>query len=192
MSRIETHQKLPLTKGFHSHPVSFTAVIFLTMISFSSFLRASDPSPVGSPAPEIVAVDQDGKEIDLSSVFSLGTTLVYFYPKADTSGCTAQACSLRDSIEELKNLGITVIGVSKDSPEAQKRFQEKYELPFTLIADQDGKVARAFGVGSILGFTARSSFLVRDGKIVWAQPKAKTAGHAVEVKAALASLEPQS
>jgi len=79
------------------------------------------------------------------------------------------------------------VGVSKDTPAAQKKFQEKYQLPFPLLADHDGKVAEAFGVGGLLGFSNRSSFLIKDGKVIWAQPKAKTSGHAEEVKAALAA-----
>jgi len=160
----------------------------LAIMSLFPILRASEPTPVGSPAPAVTCPDQDGNVVNLGEALASGTTLVYFYPKADTPGCTAQACSLRDAIEELKALDVTVIGVSSDSPAAQKKFQEKYELPFTLLADEKGEVAAAFGVGGVLGFTRRSSFLVRDGVVVWAQPKAGTKGHADEVKAALAAL----
>ncbi len=169
-----------------------TSSLILTIFTFMNFpqiLRASDPLQVGAEAPSPAAVDQDGNPFSLSSAYESGTVLVYFYPKADTGGCTKQACSLRDAIEDLKGLGVTVVGVSKDSPESQKKFQEKYDLPFTLIADDDRKVAEAFGVGGVLGFSNRSSFLVKGGKIVWLSPKAKTEGHADEVKEALKSLE---
>ncbi len=164
------------------------AIATLAMIKLP-FVQASDPSMVGSPAPTPAAIDQDGKPLDLAATYAKGITLVYFYPKADTPGCTAQACSLRDGIEDLKSLGVQVIGVSKDTPAAQKKFQEKYNLPFPLIADTDGKVAEAFGVGRILGFTSRTSFLVKDGKIAWVEPKAGTKNHAEQVKAALQSLK---
>lgn len=163
------------------------AITALTMIKLP-FVHASDPAMIGTPAPTPAAVDQDGKALDLAATYAKGITLVYFYPKADTPGCTAQACSLRDGIEDFKGLGVQVIGVSKDTPAAQKKFQEKYSLPFPLIADSDGKVAEAFGVGRILGFTNRTSFLVKDGKIAWVEPKAGTKNHAEQVKAAIESL----
>lgn len=171
--------------------LNFTLILAMSLIP-SSLLRANDLTQPGAPAPRISAPDQDGNPLDLGALYDQGTTLVYFYPKADTPGCTAQACGLRDAISELKDLGIQVVGVSKDTPAAQKKFQAKYELPFPLIADYEGKVAEAFGVGSMLGFTSRSSFLIQDGKVVWAQPKAQTAGHAAEVKAALAALPKSS
>lgn len=157
---------------------------------FTLFSQAA-PLPVGSDAPQLSAIDQDGNAIDLGKIFAQGTTLVYFYPKADTGGCTAQACSLRDSITDLKDLGVNVIGVSRDKPEAQKKFQEKYQLPFPLVADHDGAVAKAFGVPGMLGLpvTSRQSFLVRDGKIVWFTPSAKTSGHAKEIQEALKNLQ---
>jgi len=162
------------------------AILFLLNMSLLSFLWA-DPLPVGSAAPTPAAIDQDGKPVDLAALYQKGITLVYFYPKADTPGCTAQACSLRDSIVDLKALGIQVVGVSRDTPESQKKFQEKYALPFTLIADKDGAVAKVFGVPSMV-ISARQSFLVKDGKIVWMTPKADTAGHAQQVETAIKAL----
>ncbi|MFV0337241.1 MAG: peroxiredoxin [Chthoniobacterales bacterium] len=167
------------------------SLVFITLLamSFTPILRASDPIKVGAAAPSVTSQDQNAEPVDLGKVLSEGITLVYFYPKADTPGCTAQACSLRDDIENLNDLGIRVIGVSRDTPAAQKAFAEKYKLPFTLLADEDGKVSEAFGIGSVLGFSKRSSFLIRDGEIVWVQPKAQTSGHAEEVKAALAEIK---
>jgi peroxiredoxin Q/BCP len=115
---------------------------------------------------------------------------VYFYPKANTGGCTAQACSLRDAIVDLKSIGVTVIGVSHDKPADQLSFKTKFNLPFTLIADSDGAVIKAFGVPTYPGGMAqRESFIVKDGKIVWRSLKAETAKHAQEVKDAVASLK---
>ena len=111
-----------------------------------------------------------------------------FYPKASTPGCTAQACSLRDGIAELRNLGITVLGVSHDTAEAQKKFKAQNSLPFTLIADHDGKVIKAFGVPTIImGMSKRQSFLIKGGKVVWRSLSAQTDGHAEEVRKAVAA-----
>ena len=108
-------------------------------------------------------------------------TLVYFYPKADTPGCTAQGCSLRDSYEGLQEKGVAVIGVSIDSVEDQKAFKEKYHLPFTLIADLDKTVVKAFGVPALMGFAKRQAFLIKGGKIVWADYSAATSEQAADV-----------
>lgn len=149
--------------------------------------------PVGSPAPHVTAVDQKGQPLDFSTVYAKGTTLVYFYPKAGTAGCTAEACSIRDVYSKLQAQGVQVIGVSHDTSDAQSKFQTKNNLPFTLVADTEGKVAAAFGVPVIvkgpLTIEARQSFLVKDDKIVWNSPHAQTAKSADEVEKALASLK---
>lgn len=157
---------------------------------FSFFSPHPQAIEVGASAPRISAPDQDGKRVVFGDVYAKGITLVYFYPKAGTPGCTAQACSLRDSFASLHGKNLQILGVSRDTPEAQKKFQAKYDLPFTLIADKDGKVAEAFGVPGIMGlpFSSRQSFIVKDGKIVWASYKAKTGDYAAEVQAALDSL----
>ena len=155
----------------------------LALFGFSAFAKA-DPLAVGAPAPEISAVDQDGKAVDFKALYAKGPTLVYFYPKADTPGCTKQGCSIRDGWAELQAKGIQVLGVSEDKPDAQKKFAEKYKLPHTLIADSDGKVAKAFAVDMIpvAGLTKRQSFLIKDGKVVWNMLKdTSTATHAADV-----------
>ena len=154
----------------------------LTFLGLSAFASA-DPLAVGAAAPEISAVDQDGKTVSFKDVYAKGPTLVYFYPKADTPGCTKQGCSIRDGWGDLQAKGIQVLGVSEDQPDAQKKFQEKYKLPHTLIADSDGKVAKAFAVDMIpiAGLTKRQSFLVKDGKVVWNMLAASTGTHAADV-----------
>jgi peroxiredoxin Q/BCP len=144
---------------------------------------------VGAPAPAVRALDQDGRQVDFSEVYAQGWTLVYFYPKADTPGCTKQACSLRDAYTRLTARGVHVLGVSTDSPEEQKAFQQKYRLPFTLIADEDKKVLEAFGVPHKLGFANREAFLIRDGRIVWRDLTASTEQQAADVLAAIEELE---
>jgi peroxiredoxin Q/BCP len=157
--------------------------IFSTTASFLSltFLAHAEPLAVGAAAPDIKAPDQDGKEVSFKDVFAKGATLVYFYPKADTPGCTKQGCSLRDAWTDLEAKGIQVLGVSEDKPAAQKSFRDKYKFPFPLIADSDGKVADAFGVPHAGGFAKRQSFLIKDGKVVWNMLSASTDSHAADV-----------
>lgn len=159
----------------------------LSLLGLTLCAKAA-PLAVGAPAPDVSAVDQNGAPVVLKDVFAKGPTLVYFYPKADTPGCTKQACSIRDDWEALKAKGIQVLGVSGDKPEAQKKFEEKHKLPFTLIADPDGKVAAGFGVTFIAGFAKRVSFLVKDGKVVWTMPSASTTDHAKDVLKAFDAL----
>jgi len=160
-----------------------------SLLAFAAIAQAA-PLAVGASAPQISAIDQDGKTVDFKNVYAKGPTLVYFYPKADTPGCTKQGCSIRDSWEDLKAKGIQVLGVSEDKADAQKAFAEKYKLPHTLIADNDGKVATAFGVDMIPGkpLTMRQSFLIKDGKVVWNMLKATTDTHAKDVLAAYEAL----
>ena len=164
------------------------SIIIMSFFGFGSKVKALE---VGDQAPVIVAADQNGAEIRLADVYAKGPTLVYFYPKADTPGCTAQVCSLRDSFANLSAENLQILGVSRDSSASQKKFQEKYKLPFTLLADLDGKVAEAFGVPSILGMpvSRRQSFLVKGDKVVWNSASAKTGDHAAEVQAALDALK---
>ena len=98
----------------------------------------------GDKAPDFLLKDQNDKEVNLEN-HKGKKTLVYFYPKADTPGCTKQACNVRDASSELADLGVDVIGISPDAPGKQKKFDDKYGLGFTLISDLDNKVAKAYG-----------------------------------------------
>ena len=100
---------------------------------------------VGDRAPAFTLVDQHDKKVKLSD-FKGKKVIVYFYPKADTPGCTTQSCELRDHRKELTKLGAEVLGISPDAPAKQLKFDEKYKLGFTLLADEDHKVADAWGV----------------------------------------------
>jgi peroxiredoxin Q/BCP len=147
-----------------------------------SILAHASPLAVGAAAPTVTGVTETGATLALADVYARQPyTLVYFYPKADTPGCTAQGCSLRDAYEELLKKGVAVIGVSTDKPAAQKAFKEKYRLPFTLIADHDKKVVEAFGVPTTMGFAKRQAFLIKAGKIVWADYSASTKQQAEDV-----------
>jgi len=132
-------------------------------------LRSSDS------APQFRLADQEGNLISLAD-FRGRKLLIYFYPKADTPGCTRQACSIRDAREELSDLGLAVVGLSPDPPERQQKFDAKYGLAFPLLADLDHRVAEAYGAwgekrlyGKTTQGIIRSSFLVdEDGKIIQA------------------------
>lgn len=131
-------------------------------------------------APEFSLQDQNGNEVTLAQ-FQGHKVLLYFYPKADTPGCTTQACSLRDHWQELKDLGVTVLGVSPDAVKAQKKFSDKYTLNFPLLADTERRAAEAYGVwdkktlyGKLLFGIVRSAFLINeDGKLmgIWYKVK---------------------
>jgi thioredoxin-dependent peroxiredoxin len=95
--------------------------------------------------PVFEALDQD-KQLISSKTFSGSPLVVYFYPKDDTPGCTAQACAFRDAIEEFKSLDVRVVGISSDSPESHKQFAERHKLPFTLLSDTSNKIRKQFGV----------------------------------------------
>jgi len=126
---------------------------------------------VGDKAPAIALLDQNGKSVELAK-FAKKKVLVYFYPKADTPGCTAQSCGLRDVKDQIGRT--VIIGVSPDKPEKLKKFDEKYDLGFTLLADTENKVAKAYKVwkkksmyGREYMGIERSAFLIGpDGKIL--------------------------
>jgi thioredoxin-dependent peroxiredoxin len=124
----------------------------------------------GDPAPGFELLDQHGNTVQLRD-YRGQKLLIYFYPKADTPGCTAQSCQVRDSSLDLKELHLAVVGISPDTPEEQAAFDEKFSLGFPLLADEGGEVAQAYGVwGEPFGpgwkGVFRSSFLVDEaGKI---------------------------
>lgn len=167
--------------------------ILSTLFAFAALATFSFAAPlaVGSAAPDLSAKDQDGKAISFKEVYSKGVTLVYFYPKAATPGCTKQGCSLRDSWKDLQAKGIQVLGVSGDAPEAQKKFRDAQSFPFPLVADDDGKVAAAFGVPEMKPHVfKRMSFLVKDGKVAWSMTeKTSTETHAADVLKAVEGLK---
>ena len=142
-------------------------------------------------APDVEGVDQEGKTVKLSEVYKANPfVVVYFYPKADTPGCTKQGCSLRDAHADLTKEGVKVIGVSADDVTAQKKFSDKFTFPFTLIADKEGKVIDAFKVAkNPKGMASRQCFIIKNGQVVWHDPKGATETQAAEVSAALKELK---
>jgi peroxiredoxin Q/BCP len=169
----------PMTNGNRKN--RWKGFLAAAAVGLLASIAAAEPLQVGDKAPDAASVDQNGKPVRLSALYGGGWTLVYFYPKADTPGCTAEACSLRDAFEELTKKGVTVVGVSTDKPKEQKEFQDKYHLPFTLVADSDRNVVKAFGVPTMAGFASRQSFLIKDGKIVWRDLHASTKEQARDI-----------
>jgi thioredoxin-dependent peroxiredoxin len=142
----------------------------------------AEPLSIGAEIPQVTCTDHTGSEVKLCDV-AKGWLMVYFYPKADTPGCTKQACSLRDAFAVLTEKKVTVYGVSLDDVAAQKAFAEKYKLPFKLLADKEGKVADAFKVPHVAGFAKRQAFLYKDGKLVWLDTSASTEKQAADILA---------
>lgn len=140
----------------------------------------------GSPAPDIEARRRDGEALRLSDLRGRHV-LIYFYPKDDTPGCTVEACSLNDNLDDFTAAGADVIGVSTDNWSSHIRFQEKYGLRFGLASDADGTISSAYGVARKLGGSLqRVSFLVApDGTMAEVWPSVKPPEHAAEVLAAV-------
>jgi peroxiredoxin Q/BCP len=142
----------------------------------------------GDLAPAITAKDQHGKEISLNE-YAGKKVVLYFYPKDDTPGCTAEACNLRDNYDQLLNQGYDVIGVSPDSEKSHLKFIDKYKLQFRLIADTDNEVAKAYGVFGLKKFMGkeymgvnRTTFLIDEqGKIAKVISKVDTKNHSSQI-----------
>ena len=157
----------------------------LVALALTTHLRA-EPLAVGAEAPKVSSVDHTGKAVKLEDVYKKGPTLIFFYPKAHTGGCTKEVCGMRDSFADLNKLGLQVLGVSMDKEADQKSFVEKQNLNFPLLADTKGDVVKAFGVPEMKpGIPTRQSFLVKDGKILWRDLAVKPDAHAENVKKAL-------
>ncbi len=146
------------------------------------------PLQINDPAPAFIGKDQDNKTIKLANF--IGRKLVlYFYPKDNTPGCTAQACNLRDNYEALLQAGYEVVGVSTDSAASHKRFIEKKKLPFRLIADEDHTIHEQYGTwvqksmfGKQYWGTARLTFVIDEtSKIIKVIDRVTTASHAAQI-----------
>jgi thioredoxin-dependent peroxiredoxin len=146
----------------------------------------------GDVAPDFTLQDQDGRDVTLSG-FRGRHVVLYFYPKDDTSGCTTQACELRDHMKTFDARGAVILGVSPDDVKSHRKFADKYSLPFTLLADTEHAVAEQYGVWkekSMYGRTywgnERTTFVIDEhGRIAKALPKVKPAEHVDQVLASL-------
>ena len=146
----------------------------------------------GAPAPDFTLESDAGEHISLSQ-FRGKPVVLYFYPRDDTPGCTAQACGFRDDWEEYQRRGAVVLGVSPDDVDSHVRFRQKYDLPFTLLADPDHRVAELYGAwgeknryGKTYVGVIRSTFVIDpDGIIATAMPNVRAQGNSEKVLAAL-------
>jgi peroxiredoxin Q/BCP len=150
----------------------------------------------GRAAPTFTLSDQDGKNIKLSELKGK-TVVLYFYPKDDTSGCTKEACAFRDARSDYEAAGARVLGVSPDDVKSHRKFADKYQLPFTLLADPEHKVCEKYGVWkeksmygrTYMGVERTTIVIGPDGKIRKIFPKVKVDGHADQVLEAIRSIE---
>ena len=146
----------------------------------------------GDTIEDFTLQNEDDETVRLSD-FSGKPIVLFFYPRADTPGCTIEACGFRDTFKKLQKAGVVVLGISRDTPKAQKKFKEKYDLPYTLLADVDEKVCNQFGVmkdknmyGKKVRGIERTTFLIGPGrKLTRIFAKVKREGHAEEVLAAV-------
>ena len=138
---------------------------------------------VGDKAPDFEAETYGGEKIKLSDYNGKNTVALYFYPKDNTPGCTKEACSMRDGMEDLKELGVQVLGVSTDGVKAHENFRNKYDLNFPLLSDKSKEIINAYGVKSAFGSASRKTFLIdKSGIVQHVWNKVKTASHSDEVK----------
>jgi len=143
---------------------------------------------VGDKAPDFNSTDQDGKKVRLSD-FKGKKVVLYFYPKDNTPGCTAEACNLRDNYNQFTSRGYEILGVSSDSEKSHQKFIEKYDLPFRLLADTDKRIHESYGTwveksmyGRKYMGTARVTFVIdENGVIEKVIEKVKTKDHAVQI-----------
>lgn len=149
------------------------------------------PTP-GTPAPDFALPDETGTLRRLSD-FRGQTIVLYFYPKDDTPGCTTEACNFRDDYSAYQQAGVTILGVSPDSPKSHAKFKQKFQLPFSLLADEDHAVCEAYGVWGQKKFMGkeymgvlRTTFIIDpEGKIKKVFENVKPAEHSAEVLAAV-------
>lgn len=162
---------------------------FLIILIVSPLLLFGDDMlDVGARAPDFELTDGEGKTHKLSD-YRGKKVVLYFYPKNNTSGCTAEACNLRDNYQTLKDRGVVILGLSYDNPASHKSFAAEYNLPFTLLADTNRVVAEAYGAkGALLGMIGpkRITYLIdEEGRIMHLFKKVDTNAHAAQILAVL-------
>jgi thioredoxin-dependent peroxiredoxin len=149
----------------------------------------------GKPAPDFTLLDQNGRNVTLSKLRG-SPVVLYFYPKDDTPGCTKEACGFRDAFAAYKNAGAVILGISPDDSASHAKFAKKFDLPFTLLADQGNKVCEDYGVwkeknmyGKKYMGVERTTFVIdRNGKVVKVFPKVKVDGHSTAVLGAITAI----
>ena len=151
------------------------------------------PAPqIGEQIEDFTLPDQDGLPVTLSN-FLGKPVILFFFPKADTPGCTVEACGFRDQFAQLEQAGAVVFGISRDTPKAQKKFKDKFELPYTLLADKDQEIIKRFDLlkqktmyGKPVTGVERTTYVIgSDGRLLHTFANVKPQGHAEEVLALL-------
>lgn len=142
-------------------------LFFMLAVVLPGTARA-DRLKEGDPAPDLTLKDQDGRDVTLSKVWDKSIVVLYFYPMDDTPGCTKQACFFRDMNQEFRNAGAEIIGVSVDDAVSHKKFAQKHNLPFTLLADPEKQAVERYGVKSKLFFgkARRVTFVIDRGGVI--------------------------
>jgi peroxiredoxin Q/BCP len=129
--------------------------------------RAGRPLEVGDVMPDFALPDADGNLVSRGGLLGRGPVVVFFYPRDETIGCTVEACAFRDAFDELSDAGVTVVGISADNGESHRRFRARHALPYPLLTDRDGVVARRFGVRALWGLLpGRETFVVDDSGVI--------------------------
>jgi peroxiredoxin Q/BCP len=143
---------------------------------------------VGDKLPDFEGVLTSGEKLNSKNLLGKWVVL-FFFPKAFTPGCTNEVCSINNNIENLKKLGVEIFGISKDKLSTQRRFKEKYNLKYELIADESGDIIRSFGISKKTGSAERKTFIINpDGKIAHIFEKVDVKNHGKEIEDVLRSL----
>lgn len=166
---------------------------FALLLCLVGQVFADEVPLAGGPAPAFSLPDQNGRAVTLDSLRGKWLAL-YFYPKDDTPGCTEEACSFRDDLAQLTQLGAQIVGISVDDSASHAEFAQKYHLPFPLLSDKDGTVARRYGAYAdwkVVRYAKRYTFLIDpQGKIAKTYLKVDTSRHSAEIIADLRQLSP--
>ncbi len=160
---------------------------FLVYLAFSfNLMSQNNKLIIGDKIPDFTLKDQRGNDFSIGKVIGKKTMVIYFYPKNDTPGCTKEACAFRDEFEDFKDLNAVVIGISSDDVNSHKKFSDKYNLPFILLADTEKKVQKMFGVpkGFLGLIPGRVTYIVaKNGEIKYIfNSMSKATQHIVEAK----------
>ncbi len=157
------------TKSIYSIAIFTLALLIIAPLTATASKKKNDQIVVGSSIPSFSLKDQHGKNFNIQSVIGKHYLVIYFYPKDDTPGCTAQACTFRDQYEVFKQENALVIGISGQSVESHKAFAEKHRLSFTLLSDDNNIIRKTFGVPSTMGvIPGRVTYIVDlSGKVVY-------------------------
>ncbi|HEY8079500.1 MAG TPA: peroxiredoxin [Labilithrix sp.] len=165
----------------------FVVLLCTLALALAGCTKPVSTLAVGTPAPAFTATAHDGTVVKIPATDGKPVVL-YFYPKDETPGCTKEACSFRDAWKELAKTGVLLVGVSTDTLDSHKDFAKHYELPFHLVSDPDGAIARQYGVGSTFGMLDRQTVIIgADGNVKKIYRSVDVSKHASEVLADLAS-----